>query len=248
MINIKTISEGFEFLVSKNRPDLIGKYQVKNSNKATDSLSPLLFSNQERSIPLLYWRNERRFKEMRGLTKDGTLVDISAMRSCFISHRNENINKLLFRELDLAEWLNDSKIEYIFALQNKNVTNLVLHLENGVICTIEVASTLAKNAQTIDKHEIIAGKGVAVDKVVDTQVNQNSVYLFSDEELDAYTDTDYELYGLSTEEVAIVRSAFDTATTEETRRSYIKQHERLNKLLSVSLESVKTNKRLKAEV
>jgi len=85
---------------------------------------------------------------------------------------------------------------------------MVAKLENGVVCTIEVAATLPATASPIDKHEIIARRGVACDRAVDTQVPQHSVYVFSEKGEEAYTDTDYELYGLSEEDTAVVRQAF----------------------------------------
>ena len=46
--------------------------------------------------------------------------------------------------------------------------------------------------------------------VVDAQLRQDSIYVFGAEN-QKYTDVDFELYGLSVEQVAIVRAAFELA-------------------------------------
>jgi len=48
----------------------------------------------------------------------------------------------------------------------------------------------------IDRHELIAGRGVACDRVVDTQVPQDSIYALTGDGERRYTDTDAELFGL----------------------------------------------------
>ena len=46
--------------------------------------------------------------------------------------------------------------------------------------------------------------------VVDAQLKQDSIYVFGQENK-KYTDVDFELYGLSIEEIAVVRAAFGLA-------------------------------------
>ena len=49
--------------------------------------------------------------------------------------------------------------------------------------------------------------------VVDAQLAQDSIYVFGAENK-KYTDVDFELYGLTIEEIAIVRTAFNLAKME----------------------------------
>jgi len=46
--------------------------------------------------------------------------------------------------------------------------------------------------------------------VVDAQLKQDSIYVFGAEN-QKYTDVDFELYGLTIEEIAVVRAAFAIA-------------------------------------
>ena len=95
-------------------------------------------------------------------------------------------------------------------MQNDNVLNAISTCEDGVVCTIEISATLAAGEIPKDKHEIIAQRGTCCDVVVDAQLKQDSIYVFGAENK-KYTDVDFELYGLSIEEVAIVRAAFGIA-------------------------------------
>mgnify|MGYP003291118068 CR=1 FL=1 len=53
-------------------------------------------------------------------------------------------------------------------------------------------------------------KYIACDVVVDAQLKQDSIYVFGAKNK-KFTDVDFELYGLSADEIAIVRSAFNIA-------------------------------------
>ena len=67
---------------------------------------------------------------------------------------------------------------------------------------------LPENTDEIDRHEIIARRGVASDRVVDTQVPQASIYKFTAEGEERFTDTDTELFGFEQEEILLVRAAY----------------------------------------
>ena len=88
--------------------------------------------------------------------------------------------------------------------------NSIATTEHDIVCTIEISANMASGEIPKDKHEIISQRGIACDVVVDAQLKQDSVYVFGSENK-KYTDVDFELYGLSIEEIAIVRAAFGIA-------------------------------------
>ena len=113
-----------------------------------------------------------------------------------------------------------------------------MKLENGVVCTIEASATLPCDAKDIDKHEIIAEKGVACDRVVDTQIPQSSIYLFSDKKVPKeYMDVDAELYGLNVDEAAVVRQSFDLAANDYTLDIDAKHLDKLIEAVEKSLQN-----------
>lgn len=231
MFNMNKCQEGLTFLLEK--------YNVSSTGKLSSNGDVIKIKNE--TIPLLPWRNERRFIEFKNLVNDGSLQGISVMRVCRIDNSNEDINRLIYRELDLCEWILGSRVESIFAISNGDrAYNMIAKLKSGIVCTIEVATTLSEDAKVIDKHEIIAQHGVACDRVVDTQVAQQSIYVFKDtNEIATYQDVDFELYDYSIQEVAIIRQAFDVLRKEELRKNLVESAKHLNDLVTLAQKSSK---------
>lgn len=186
---------------------LLDKYSVDASAVLKNTNTVII---NEKEIPLLSHRGERRFIELKNIAQGGTLKGISVMRVARIIDKKANLDEALFRELDLCQWILGKKIKTVMALKNDNVLNIIAKCENDIICTIEISATLEKNAKPIDKHEIISERGIACDVVVDAQLKQDSIYVYGKSEK-KFTDVDYELYGLSIDEIATVRAAFSVA-------------------------------------
>lgn len=224
---------------------LLNKYSIDTPAKLLDARTAEIGA---KTVALLPWRNERRFIELKNLTKDGTINGVSVMRILRIVPKTENLEENILRELDLCQWIFENKISEIMTFKNGSAVNIAAKLENGIVCTVEVSSTLSAGAAPIDKHEIIARQGVACDRVVDTQVPQSSIYVFTDKEnADTYTDVDFELYGLSADEVAIVRHAFEIAKNSALIDVLNEDKKQLDKLLAFSEQSAAEVRNIKVE-
>lgn len=186
---------------------LIGKYSLDVKPVLKDKKTVVISG---REIPTLPHRSERRFLELKNLVNNGTLVGVSVMRVARIVEKSTDIYEELYRELDICQYVLQRKIKSIMVMQNDNVLNSIATTEDGVVCTIEISATLEKDEIAKDKHEIISQRGIACDVVVDAQLKQDSIYVFGNENK-KFTDVDFELYGLSIEETAIVRAAFSVA-------------------------------------
>lgn len=186
---------------------LLGKYSVDVKPVIKD-MKTVIISGEE--LPILSHRSERRFIELKNMVNNGTLVGISVMRAARIIEKGSDIYEALYRELDLCQYILQRKIKSIMVMENDNVLNAIATTNDGVVCTIEIAATLKNGEVSKDKHEIISQRGIACDVVVDAQLKQDSIYVFGQENR-KYTDVDFELYGLSIEEIAVVRAAFSLA-------------------------------------
>ena len=159
-------------------------------------------------VPLLPWRVERRFTELRNVVTDGTLEGLSTCRSARFS-ASAPLRELLEKELDLIAFLAGSEIVSVFAVMTGGaVCNAVVRLANGVSGTVECGTKLPAGREDLDRHELIAARGTASDLTVDTQMRQKSVYLWNDAGEKSFTDTDMELFGMTDEEIGTVRAAF----------------------------------------
>lgn len=203
------------------------------------------------AIPLLPWRSERRFVQLKRLVTSGTIENVVMMRSsCLSTGEPMGLAAILYREFDLAEFLAGSPIVALHAsIADGQAANVILRLAGGILCSVEAGTTLpaGSDAGLLDRHELIARRGVASDRAVDTLVPQSSVYTFTDRGAERFTDTDAELFGLEADEVSLVRVAFELAREPDRCADLHAQHRRLTGLVELAFESDRTRRRLTVE-
>lgn len=217
---------------------LLEKYSVA---KAATILSPVAASIDGETLPLFAHRCERRFIELKNIVCGGTLVGISVMRVARIVEKGTDLYEELAREFDICRFVLQRKIVQVTVMENQNVLNAIATCEDGVVITLEISATLKKGEPAKDKHEIISQRGIACDVVVDAQLHQDSIYLFT-EENKKFTDVDFELYGLSIDQIAIVRAAFLLAQ-KECFCDVKAEEKELAKLVELAKESAKSGER-----
>lgn len=161
-------------------------------------------------LALLPWRHERRFIELQRLVQGRTLENVSTLRFAILDHAGRrNLRAQLWRELDLCAFVTGSEVASVFAVcDSDRAANVVVAMANGIKASVECSALLPAGNRPVDRHEIIARRGVASDRMVDTQVPQASIYAYRDGAELRYTDTDAELYGLGEDDIALVRAAF----------------------------------------
>lgn len=196
---MKMFQEKLEFLLDKYSIEAKAKF-IDRKTAVIDGVKTPIFSH----------RLERRFIELKNIVQGGTLQGISVMRVARIVEKGSDIFAELYREFDICQYILGRKIVAVTAMQNDNTINVIATAEGGIVCTIEVSATLTKGEIPKDKHEIISQRGIACDVVVDAQLKQDSIYVFGNNNK-KFTDVDFELYGLSVDDVAVVRSVFAIA-------------------------------------
>ena len=189
------------------------KYSVSRSGKI---VSGGTLETEAGQVTLLPWRVERRFVELRNIASNGTLEGISTLRFASITPGG-GLEAQLMREFDLVAWIAGAPVTNVFAscATGGCAANVIAALKNGVKASIECSNKLPDGAEPIDRHEIIAARGVASDRCVDTQVPQSSLYLYGAEGESRYSDVDFELFGFSGEETGLVRAAFAVLSNPE---------------------------------
>lgn len=188
---------------------------------------------------VLPWRVERRFTELKKMIDTGTLEGVSTLRFASFASEGQSIEALLAREIDLAQWLIESPVKRLFAVcspGNKTVS-AILKFENEMSASIECSVGLPADALPMDRHEIIARRGVASDRVVDTQVPQASIYLFNEDGERRFTDVDAELFGFSEADIWITRAAFAILSKPKTTSHWHAAAVRMHALAQAAFES-----------
>lgn len=218
---------------------LLEKYAIEKKAVLKDRKTVIINGEE---LPLFAHRYERRIIELEKLANDGTLFGISVMRTAGIVEMGSDVFDELYRELDICRYVLRRRIKTITVMQNESVLNTIAVTDDGIVCTIEISATLAKDEPPKDKHEIISQRGIACDIVVDAQLKQDSIYVFGNENK-KYTDVDFEIFGLLIDDTAVVRAAFALAQSED--YSDIKNDaENLERLIRLAQKSAKTNERM----
>lgn len=217
---------------------LLEKYSVGVNVVLKDDQTVVI---EGKELPIFSHRSERRFIELKNIVNNGTLVGISVMRVARMVGKGSDIYEVLYRELDLCQYILQRKICSIMVMENDCVMNAIATTEDGVVCTLELSATLQKGEKPKDKHEIISQRGIACDVVVDAQLQQDSIYVFGSENR-KYTDVDFELYGLSPEEIAIVRAAF-TLAQKKNYQEMLDTDADLQKLVTTARTSAQSGRR-----
>lgn len=195
-------------------------------------------------FPVLPWESERRIMELRNLVVLGRVGNMCTYRIGHTAKHGTDLDALLYREIGILEFTVNSRVKEIFAIAGENTRNCIAETENGCVCTIELGATLDEAAADIDKHEIITDNGVACDRVVDTQVPQNSIYVFGKQDT-VYLDTDAELFGYSELEINTIRNAFLLAKDEGTRAAAKGKHEHITAVVAAARQSLDTLENVK---
>ena len=184
---------------------------------------------KENQIPLLTWRLKRKFIELKKIVKDAVIENVRMFRFSSMGNKDEwDWPWLLYREMDLCEFIGDGKIISMQAVISDNhAGNVILRLDNDILCSIEISTQMPSGTDLVDRHEIIAQRGVASDLVVDTMIPQNSIYTYTEKGEQRYRDVDEELFGFDESQIDHIRSAFQVLKQPELAQEWQAQHKRL---------------------
>lgn len=221
-------------------------FSFNNINKASCQLLPGYMyvenNNNNRQLPLLYWRIRRPILELKKIIDDRVIHDVCLIRCSHLGNfQSGGLKELIYQKLDICEFITSNHIISVFAVTNdpKHV-NIIAKLSSGVICSIEICLNLSQETSVQVRNEIIARRGVASDRVVDTQIQQHSIYCFSQNGNKCYTDSDMELFGFNAKDTELIRSGFEIVKNKSLQLEWKKQHKRLTTLVNAVFKSANT--------
>ena len=199
----------------------------------------------EKELPLQPWRSNRKYVELQKLVSSKTLENPCLLRFCHLTNADTDLKDLLYREFDLAEFITGQKIVALHAVFTDNrCGSVIIRMDNNVIGSVEVSNLLPEGEAEVDRHEIIAQRGVGSDIVVDTQIPQQSIYLKTQDGSQEYKDTDSELYGLDEKQIERVRARYAFLVDKSTEAWHVAQDEHITAAVNAALESNETHKKI----
>ncbi len=217
---------------------LCGKYGIESKGTLEQGADAMLLVLADgKKINLRPRRVERRFVELKKILDGNTLEGVSTLRFARFQSGG-SLRNILEEELDLAEWIAGSGIIQMFASgDGTNVCNVIFRTADGKSGCLECGIKLPENTPGMDRHEIIARRGVASDRVVDTQIPQDSIYVWDGNGSRTFTDVDSELFGLPNEAVWNIRAAFAVLSDPKLGDAWNTAAEHARRLAGAALES-----------
>ena len=185
-----------------------------------------------KDVPVFYYRYFNKFIGMHDLDLLGTPCALTVT-----SVDTENIERILFRELYVAEYLLKAKIDHITAYRNGNSANLIVGFLSKAKAHMQIHSAACGERQF--RHELFTTEGFVSDRVVDTVVAQHALNVYTEKGYEHYTDADIMLYGLSTVEQEQIYAIYDIFECENADE-LIAEAKRLGKIVRLTLSNNQT--------
>lgn len=197
------------------------------------------------SVPLQSWRSDRRYVELFKLVDGKTVENVCLLRFSHMTDGKTPLEATLYRELDLCEYIGHGKVKSLHAVFTDGRTgNVIVKLDNGVLASVEVGNLLPDGKSDLERHEIVARRGVANDLPMDVQIPLQSIYTYTTDGEEGYRDVDFELYGFPEKEIAQIRAEFEFCKNPSVAGSLSERDAHLRDLVAAAFKSNNQKKKL----
>ncbi|MEG1515834.1 MAG: hypothetical protein RSD95_13175 [Clostridia bacterium] len=168
----------------------------------SDRLHRSVWMNGE-AIPLFSYRTNPKIEGMKSLELLGSPCALTVS-----SVGNDSLEQILFRELDVAEYLLGAETDHITAYRSGDSANLIVGYRNQTTAHMQLHSSPYGERQF--RHELFTTEGMVCNRVVDTVIAQNAMNIYTERGYEYYTDADILLYGLKPIEQEEVYGIYDS--------------------------------------
>lgn len=204
MKQIKSIREGVENLLKIKEITDAPTWEIVKA-KEGELYDTVLVDGK--AYPLFWWRFNSQQSTIHNYAK---LINCVTAKLNLCSDKTEGIDRLMFREFDLAEWFMYSKIKYFNAFIKNSSANILVTMENENVVQLELGSTLVEGSEDQGKHTVWGKDGMVGDRVVSEKLRQQSLFVFTDSTRPyLYSDNTYDLYGLNRYEVDVAATVYN---------------------------------------
>jgi len=191
-------------------------------------------------IPLFSSRYEPR---IRAVARYGSKPeDNSALNVYSFSGSDVSLERLIYREFDIAEFILNSRIKKITAFVNRHAANIIAIMENGTAANIDLGNTMQPGMHNQCQHRLITNHGMANDLGVTDMTVQHQLYVYGQNGVQVYDDDEYYLYGLDEDEVAKVLTVHAVITGQVDWRQWADNDARYRRLIAAVFESDRLGK------
>jgi len=184
-------------------------------------------------VPVFSYRTAQKIE---GMKLGELLGKPCALTATSVGH--DSLEQILFRELDVAEYLLDSQVEHITAYASGESANLIVGMENGSKAHMQLCSSPHGERQF--HHELFTTQGTVSNRAVDSVIAQHALNVYTKDGDESYTDADVLLFGLTGEGQELVYGIYDSLHLDRTE--LIDRADRLSRIVKCALENGRTSR------
>lgn len=145
--------------------------------------------------PLFWWRCDPQVGSMYAKAPSRKLCSMKLNRA---GAKSAGLEALLYKELDIAEWIMGSTVRTVMNFQNGSSMNMLATMKNERVALFELTASLHDDTPEQGRHTYWGEDGMASDRVVSQKVASEAIYLFTEDQRDpqTYNDIFIYMYGL----------------------------------------------------
>ena len=186
--NCKTIEDGVQnaLEIFDVKPTVRWRYIPAGEGQYTDTLEL-----DGVAYPLFWWRCDPQVGSMYAKAPSRKICSMKLNRC---GAKSQGLKKLLYKELDIAEFIMGTKVKTVMSFQNGNSMNMLATMENERVALFELAASLHDDTPEQGRHTYWGEEGMASDRVVSQKVASEAIYLFTNDAKDPETFNDIFIY------------------------------------------------------
>lgn len=153
-----------------------------------------------KEYPLFWWRCDTQIESLYLLAPARKPCSMKLNRVC---SKKYGLERLLYKELDISEYVLRSEINSVMNYRNGQSMNMLAKMKNECVAVFELAATMNEKTEEQGRHSFWGTDGMASDKVVSQKIASEAVYVFTDddEKPQVFNDIFLYMYGLAKTEV-----------------------------------------------
>ncbi len=193
MKKCKTIEDGIASVIEMYRFHIDTEWRYLPAEEG-DLCDKLILNGEE--YPFFWWRGDTQISALTQLAPERKPCSFKLNRTCT---KSEGLDRLLYRELDVAEQVLGAPLAKVMCYRNEPALNMIATAENGRVAIFELAAVLNDDTAEQGRHTYWGEDGMASDRVVSQKTASEAVYLFTEDqkEPETYNDIFNYMYGLS---------------------------------------------------
>lgn len=196
--------------------------------------------------PLFWWRCDPQVSTMQELAPERKICSMKLNRS---GAKSEGLEKLLYKELDIAEFIMDTRVRTMMNFRKGDSMNMLCTMENDRVALFELTAALHDDTPEQGRHTYWGEDGMASDRVVSQKVPSESVYLFTQDraEAETYNDIFIYMYGLKKNDVLKATTIAEILMGKRDPSDWIERDTHYRHCIEVAARSAQQVRRLSVE-